>query len=151
MRDDAGEFFPFSRVWERRLTSFGMDQVQYGHRWTQEPSGGPSKQLRQDLKDHRSSLDAAVPSDKQVYALWNSARNDVSLLMARDQLDGLFASAAGGAGDLLDVTDADTDDAERERMGKLVREIEDRLGRVNKISRERNEILKDLKEKVGIF
>jgi hypothetical protein len=128
-----------------------MYQVQYGHKWTQQPSGGPSKLLRQDLKDHRSSLDAAAPSDKQVYALWNSVRNDITILMARDQLDGLFASAAGGAGDLLDATDGDADDAERERMGKLVREIEERLGRINKISRERNEILKDLKEKVGIF
>lgn len=122
--------------------------MQYGHKWTQEPSGGPSKQLRQDLREHRTSLEAAAPSDKQVYTLWNSVRGDVALLVARDQLDGLFAGAAGGHGDLLDATDGDTDDAERERMGKLVRDIEERLGRINKISRERNEILKDLKEKV---
>jgi len=76
-------------------------------------------------------------------------RSDVGLLIAREKLESLFATTASGpTGDLLDTTDGDADDAERERMGKLVREIEERLGRINKIARERNEILKDLKEKV---
>ncbi|KAG8823025.1 bck1-like resistance to osmotic shock, partial [Serendipita sp. 401] len=128
-----------------------MMRVKFGHRWTQEPSGGPVKDLRRDLKDHRSSLEAAAPSDQQIYTLWDSIRADLALLVSKPKLEAMFASAATGgnaAGDLLDVSEGDTDDADREKMKKLVREIEERLGRLNKISRERNEILKDLKEKV---
>lgn len=126
-----------------------MMRVKFGHKWTQEPSSGPAKDIRKDLKDHKATLEAAAPSDQQVYSLWSSIRSDIALLVSRSQLEGMFASAvSGSAADLLDVGEADTDDAEREKMRKLVREIEERLGKINKIARERNEVLKDLKEKV---
>lgn len=35
-----------------------------------------------------------------------------------------------------------------DEIGKMVGEIDERLGRLNKIKRERGEVLKDLKEKV---
>ena len=123
--------------------------MKFGHKWTQEPSSGPAKDIRKDLKDNRSTLEAAAPSDQQVYSLWSSIRSDVTFLASRSQLEGMFASAVtGGTVDLLDAGEGDTDDAEREKMRKLVREIEESLGKINKIARERNEVLKDLKEKV---
>jgi hypothetical protein len=48
----------------------------------------------------------------------------------------------------LDVGDEANAAQERAKIGHFVEEIEDRLGRLNKIAHERNEVLKDLKDKV---
>ncbi|PVF96688.1 BRO1-domain-containing protein [Serendipita vermifera] len=126
-----------------------MERVKYAHKWTMDPSSGLNKDLRRDWKEMKSSLDAAAPSDQQVFTLWSGIREDVAILMDKKRLEATYASAVHGTGgSLLDVSDTDTDDAEREKMGKLVGEIEERLGRLNKIARERNEILKDLKERI---
>lgn len=121
--------------------------MKFEHRWTQEPSGIPAKTIRQELKSHTTSLDAASPSDQQVHGLWESIRTDVQLLLS-PQLDVAFSNVIGNSGVNLLEMEPSNDDSEREVIGKLVGEIEERLGRINKISRERNEILKDLKEKV---
>lgn len=130
-----------------------MMRVKFDHRWTMEPSGGPSKDIRTDLKNLKSSLDAASESDKQVYTLWGGTKGDVTILMNIGQLETLFAGVVkGGAagGDLLDV-DNDADDAERTAMTTLVDKIEERLSKINKIAWERGEVLKDLKEKVSCY
>lgn len=140
-------FFLASKI----LTIILYIQVKFGHKWSQEPSGVPSKDIRNGLRDHKASLDAAAPSDQQVHGLWGSVRTDIGILMNSTQLESLFAAAAtggGGGGSLLDMDPDTTDETEREKMRKMVAEIEERLGRINKIARERNEIIKDLKEKV---
>ncbi|EEB98455.1 hypothetical protein MPER_02030, partial [Moniliophthora perniciosa FA553] len=48
---------------------------------------------------------------------------------------------------LLDL-DVGGGDDDRSKISGLVAEIDDRLGKLNKIARERNEVLKDLKEKI---
>lgn len=118
--------------------------------WAQEPSAGPAKSLRRALKTHLSSLDAAAPSDQQIYALWGSLKGDIELLLS-GRLEALFATvAAGSQGNLLEV-EPTTDEDERAAIAKVVDEIEERLGKLNKISHERGEVLKDLKEKVIIL
>ncbi|KAJ8075939.1 bck1-like resistance to osmotic shock [Marasmius tenuissimus] len=128
-----------------------MMRVKFEHLWTQEPSAGLTKDIRQDLKSHLGSLEAASGSDEQVLALWNSVKGDVQLLLS-DQVADVFRQSAtqGNADHLLDLdVGNDVDEShERGKIGALVAEIDDRLGRLNKIGRERNEILKDLKEKV---
>jgi hypothetical protein len=129
-----------------------MMRVKYEHLWTQPPSSGTSKSLRQDLKSHFGSLEAATASDGQVLSLWESTKGDIGLLLS-PQLEELFIASLQGQNpseSLLDLDiGADGDDGkERTRIGALVTEIDERLGRLNKISRERNEVLKDLKEKV---
>lgn len=116
----------------------------------QEPSAGPAKSLRRDLKTHLSSLDAAAPSDQQIYALWGSLKGDIELLLS-GRLEAMFAAvAAGGQGNLLEV-EPTADEDERVSIAKVVDEIEERLGKLNKISHERGEVLKDLKEKVPYY
>ena len=131
-------------------------RVKYEHLWTQEPSASLTKPLRQDLKSHLSALDAAATSDKQVAALWDSVRADIGLLLS-PELEEVFRASTerGGApGESLldlDVGSEATDAQERAKIGQYVDEIEERIGRLNKISHERNEVLKDLKDKVGMF
>jgi tyrosine-protein phosphatase non-receptor type 23 len=126
-------------------------RVKYDHAFTQAPSSGLTKELRADLKSRLQMLDAAKASDGQVQALWDSAKGDVRLLIS-DDVENIFKECARGQDQresLLDL-DTDKDDTEKSKIGRLVEEIDERLGRLNKIERERDQTLKDLKEKVPV-
>jgi tyrosine-protein phosphatase non-receptor type 23 len=126
-------------------------RVKYEHLWTQEPSGSHTKTWRQDLKSHLSTMEAAAASDQQVYTLWNNVRNDIALLLSPQVEDVFRASTEGGAGQEnlldLDVT-SDTGEQERTRIGQYVSEIENRVVKMDKIAKERHDVLKDLKDKL---
>jgi hypothetical protein len=138
------------RELERESSECEAMRVKYDHEWTQEPAAGFTKELRQDLKSHLTALGAAAASDQQVVNLWNAVKGDVQLLLSPRIEDVFRASTDGGAGQesLLDLDVAGQDSQEKAAIGQFVSEIDERLGRLNKVSRERNEILKDLKEKV---
>ncbi|TBU47194.1 BRO1-domain-containing protein [Dichomitus squalens] len=128
-------------------------RVKYDHLWTQAPSAALTKSLRQDLKAHLSALDAAAQSDQQVVKLWESVKSEIALLLSPEIEDVFRASTErGGAGfeNLLDldVGSEAKDEEERLKIGQFVDEIEERLGRLNKIQHERGQVLKDLKDKV---
>ncbi|KAH9993302.1 BRO1-like domain-containing protein [Russula compacta] len=124
-------------------------RVKYGHLFTQVPSSGLTKDLRANLKSRSQMLDAAGASDEQVQTLWDSAKGDVRLLIS-DDVENIFKESARGHDrreSLLDL-DTDKDDAEKAKISRLVEDIDERLGRLNKIERERDQTLKDLKEKI---
>ncbi|EIW79638.1 BRO1-domain-containing protein [Coniophora puteana RWD-64-598 SS2] len=127
-------------------------RVKYDHLWTQEPSASLTKSIRSDLKSHLTALEAASSSDQQVNALWDSVKGDIGLLLSDDLEDVFRSSAQGGppADSLLDLDlSSDTsDERERAKIKQYTNEIEERLGRLKKIQYERNEVLKDLKEKI---
>ncbi|KAJ6567662.1 BRO1-like domain-containing protein [Mycena vulgaris] len=127
-----------------------MMRVRYEHLWTQAPSAGLTKSVRQDLKAHVVAMEEAARSDAQVQALWEGVRPDVEVLVM-GRVDDFFANQpAAEQGSLLDLGE-ETDRAEREEKEKIsgfVREIEERLATLKKIEKERNEVLKDLKEKI---
>ncbi|TFK85853.1 BRO1-domain-containing protein [Polyporus arcularius HHB13444] len=128
-------------------------RVKYDHLWTQAPSAALTKTLRQDLKSHLSALDAAAQSDQQVVQLWDSVKSEIRLLLSPEIEDVFRASTEkDGAGTEnlldLDVGSEAQDEEERSKIGQFVDEIEERLGRLNKISHERSQVLKDLKDKV---
>ena len=95
-------------------------------------------------------MEEAARSDAQVQALWDSVRPDVEALIA-NQLEPYFSSTkADNRMSLLDLGE-EADVAEKEEKDKiagLIRELEERLATLRKIEKERNEVLKDLKEKV---
>jgi BRO1-like domain/ALIX V-shaped domain binding to HIV len=123
-------------------------RVKYGHLFTQAPSSGLTKDLRANLKSRLQMLDAAGASDDQVQVLWDSAKGDVRLLIS-DDVENVFKESAGGHDRRESLLDLDTeDDAEKTKIARLVEDIDERLGRLNKIERERDQTLKDLKEKV---
>ncbi len=127
-----------------------MMRVKFEHLWSQDPSATLTKTMRQDLKSHLSSLEAAAASDQQVQTLWDSVRIDIQLLLSPD-VEAVFRERGGtGADHLLDldVSNEQDDTRERKKIRGFVDEIEERLTRLHKISKERNEVLKDLKEKV---
>ncbi|KAL0945953.1 hypothetical protein HGRIS_012231 [Hohenbuehelia grisea] len=128
-------------------------RVKYEHRWTQAPSVALSKTLRQELKSHLGALEAAATSDQQVLTLWSSAKADIQLLLSDDVEDVFRASAtqSGRAGENLldlDVNDEADEVTERRKIGLLVGNIDELMDHLNKIGRERGEVLKTLKEKI---
>ena len=128
-------------------------RVKYDHLWTQAPSAALTKSLRQDLKAHLSALDAAAQSDQQVVTMWDAAKGEVHLLLSPEIEDVFRASTEkGGAGSEnlldLDIGSEAKDEEERVKIGQFVDEIEERMGRLNKIQHERQQVLKDLKDKV---
>ncbi|PCH36767.1 BRO1-domain-containing protein [Wolfiporia cocos MD-104 SS10] len=127
-------------------------RVKYDHLWTQAPSASLTKSFRQDLKSHLGTLEAAAQSDQQVVSLWESFKSEIRLLLS-PQVEEVFRASTEGSNGTenlldIDVTDGTKDEEERIRISRLVDEIDDRLGRLNKIAHERGQVLKDLKEKV---
>ncbi|KAG6918875.1 hypothetical protein DXG01_010939 [Tephrocybe rancida] len=148
----GGDLDSVSRDLEIESRECEEGRVKWEHKWTQEPSAGLSKPLRTELKSHLGALEAAGKSDAQVGALWGEVRGDIGALKS-GQVEALFSSAGqarDGGEHLLDLDVGTQEDEEKERakIGGFVAEIEERLSRLSKIARERNEILKELKEKI---
>ena len=124
--------------------------------WSQEPSASLTKNIRQDLKSHLTALEAANVSDGQVVQLWGVVNNEIRLLLS-EELDVVFRESAernSSQGESLldlDVGSEMRDDEERRQIEQLVHEIEDRLNGLHKISKERDQVLKDLKDKVNLI
>ena len=122
--------------------------------WTQEPSASFSRPLRQDLKSHTEAFRAASASDEQVAALWASVQPELSLILSGpENLERFFADQErgnqGAAPSLLDLGEEEGGASKVDEIAAKVAEIDEQLGRLNKIKRERGEVLKDLKEKVS--
>ncbi|CCM04501.1 uncharacterized protein FIBRA_06681 [Fibroporia radiculosa] len=148
-----GELDGVSRDLEVESKECEAMRVRYDHLFNQAPSASLTKSLRQDLKSHLSALEAAAQSDQQVVTLWSAVKTEVGLLLS-PQVEEVFRAsteqAGAGSENLLDIDVGSdtTDDDERAKVAQHVDEIEERLGRLNKIAHERNQVLKDLKEKV---
>ena len=143
-----------SRDLEMESKDCEMLRVKYDHLWTQSPSAALTKSMRQDLKSNFGALEAAAVSDRQVTLIWDSVKGDIQLLLS-PQVEQLFRERGGSnpADHLLDLDAGnEADDAkEKAKIGGYVDEIEKRLKRLSLISKERGEVLKDLKEKVCLF
>ncbi|EGO01168.1 hypothetical protein SERLA73DRAFT_105749 [Serpula lacrymans var. lacrymans S7.3] len=149
----GGELDGVSKDLEMESRECEAMRVKYDHLWTQEPSAGLTKTLRQDLKSHYGAMEAASASDQQVVSLWDSVKMDIGLLLSPDVEDVFRSSAQHGAPPAeslldLDVSGEISDERERAKIGQYTAEIEDRLGRLKKIAYERSEVLKDLKDKI---
>ncbi|PPQ99317.1 hypothetical protein CVT24_009185 [Panaeolus cyanescens] len=125
-------------------------RVKYEHEWTQAPSATLTKNLRADFKSHVGALEAAAVSDQQVVSIWGGVKGDIQLLLS-ERLEQLFLERGGTKPDNLldlDVSSVDDEVKERAKIKGYVDEIEERLKRLTLISKERSEVLKDLKDKI---
>jgi tyrosine-protein phosphatase non-receptor type 23 len=127
-------------------------RVKYGHLWEQSPASGLTRSYRGDLRSHRESLEQASSSDAQVQGLWEAIGKDVDLLQSKEGLERTFVEVVGSGGastrNLLD-DDFGQDDQQEEVNKVKVKAITEGLSRLSKIKKERNDVLKDLKERVS--
>lgn len=133
----------------------------YESEWTQQPSSRLTTTLRGNIRNYREALDEAAKSDGQLYAKFRQNEADFEEMRTAAQsgdADALFQSAvskvrnkssnvtspSGGAPNLLDD---DFEDDGPSVMDQINR-VEEILKKLNLIKRERNQVLKDLKDKV---
>ncbi|CAE6373875.1 unnamed protein product [Rhizoctonia solani] len=117
-------------------------RVKYEHLWTQEPSASRTAALRQELKSHREAFTAAASSDGQVLSLWHSTRPGLDIL--RNNPASLFQRVDSEPGSLLDLDEgANVGRDESDAIKAQVDEIDEILGTLNKIKRERGEVQND--------
>lgn len=144
---------------ERALDTEARDceqmRVRYDHLWEQPPALNFTKSWRQDIKSHRQTLEMAKQSDSQVEGLWAMSKADIQMLADRsgESIRALFAQGSGQhdltkGPSLLDMVDTPDDEAELMQVKNLVTSIQDNLNRLQSIKKERQGVLKDLKERI---
>ncbi|GAA5993785.1 hypothetical protein JCM11641_006988 [Rhodosporidiobolus odoratus] len=126
-------------------------RAKYAHLWEQPPAAGLTRSFRQDLKAHRDSLEQAANSDAQAQGLLEGIKREVGILadtsgapLERMFVEGVAAAQGGNEVSLLD----DSDEGDEEETKRRVETVNEALARLNKIKKERGEVMRDLKEKV---
>lgn len=132
----------------------------YEGEWTQQPSSRLTTTLRGDIRSYREALDEASRSDNQLASKLRQNEMDFDEMRRAAQtgeVDQLFQRAvsqararssntASPAGIEANLLDADFE--EGPSVVDQINKVEDILKKLNLIKRERNQVLKDLKEKV---
>lgn len=132
----------------------------YENEWTQQPSSRLTTTLRSDIRNYREALEEAARSDNQLAAKLrqNEAEfEEMRAAAAHGNIDSLFQRAVGkvrgktsntaspsGNENLLDM---DFDEGGPSVVDQI-HKVEEIMKKLNLIKRERNQVLKDLKEKV---
>ena len=135
----------------------------YGASWTQQPSSLLTSTLRGDIKSSRGSIAAAAASDGQLSEMFSQHKSDMDemkMASEKDEVDVLYQRAminAGTArtrsqsssnmaleGSLLD----DVDDDGKRSVSEQIAAVEELVRKLNLVKRERQQVLRDLKEKV---
>ena len=154
-------------ILDRSTKSLDMEEVvcekmrsKYDGDWTQQPSARLTTTLRGDIRNYRDALEEASRSDAVLYSKLKQNEtdfDDMRLASETGDVDALFqravsksrGSANSPAGE-ANLLDADFDDS-KPTVPQQIGKVEDILKKLNLIKRERNQVLKDLKEKVGVF
>ncbi len=132
----------------------------YESEWTQQPSARLTTTLRSDIRNYREALDEAARSDGELAAKLRQNENEFAEMRAAAEhgdIDSLFQAAvskvraksgsvSSPAGE-ANLLDADFEDDSPSVLDQINR-VEEILKKLNLVKRERNQVLKDLKEKV---
>lgn len=132
----------------------------YENDWTQQPSSRLTTTLRSDIRNYREALDEAMRSDSQLASKLRQNEmefDEMRRAVQSGEVDQLFKRAvsqarARGSNAVSpsvaepNLLDDDFDDTPS--VMDQINKVEDVLKKLNLIKRERNQVLKDLKEKV---
>lgn len=154
----------------RRKTSEGLAQIsreldeenrecermraQHGHLFSQPPASQFTRQWRTDIRSHTESLASAESSDQRIQSLWREVESDVAVLASgRDALFRAYSAHAQGGGPSVNLLDAeptndDLSDDDKREVDRAISEIEAQMNRLAAVRQERDDVLKDFKEKV---
>jgi hypothetical protein len=139
----------------------------YGGDWTQQPSSRLTSTLRSDIRGYRGAVDEASCSDSRLFATARQYQFDFNEMRSAGETDeadflyqramtkaGTSRSQSKSGGDLSVQECSLLDDDYGEKVMTVadqIAKVEDLLQKLNLIKRERLQVLKDLKEKVGLF
>ena len=155
LRDKANADLEYcSRELDQEQRECEQARVRFDHLFEQSPSGSHTRAWRTDIKNDREALKQARVSDDQVLGLWGGAREDIAVLAGSEEgLEQVFAeniakadaTANGNANNLLDFDIPEDDSA---KISQQVSVIEEALSKLQKLKKERADVLADLKERV---
>lgn len=132
----------------------------YESEWTQQPSSRLTATLRSDIRNYREALEEAGRSDGQLATKLRLNEGEFGEMRSAaegGEVDALFqqavkkvrkSSSANSPSTEPNLLDADFDDGGPSVVEQIAK-VEDILKKLNLIKRERIQVLKDLKEKVG--
>lgn len=135
----------------------------YGDDWTQQPSSRLTATLRSDIKNYRQAIEEASTSDAQLYSTYRQFDADFEEMRSAgetDEADVLYqrgmikagaarskskgvGSPGGNEGNLLDE-----DFEQGPSVAEQIANIEELMKKLKLVKKEREQVLKDLKEKV---
>jgi hypothetical protein len=141
----------------------------YGAEWTQQPSSRLTNTLRTDSKSYKSAVEEASTSDAQLYSTFRQYESDFDEMRSAgetDEADVLYqrAMVKAGAGkknsnlqspgsggfEEGNLLDDDFADPNQLSVAEQIQQVEELIRKSQLVKRERTQVLKDLKEKVGI-
>ena len=140
----------------------------YGAEWTQQPSSRLTMTLRSDIRNYRDAVDEASGSDVQLFSTFRQYELDFEEMRSAgetDEAEVLFQRAMlkvgaskgkgknGGGSPFssapeTSLLDEDYGEGGISVMDQIAR-VEELLKKLNLVKRERAQVLKDLREKVG--
>jgi len=130
----------------------------YGDEWSQQPSSRLTSTLRSDVRNYRSAVEEASTSDARLYSTYRQYETDFEEMRSAgetEEADVLYqramikagasrGKASAGEGSLLD------DDFEGgPSVTDQIANVEELMKRLKLVRKEREQVLKDLKEKVS--
>jgi len=143
-------------------------RAKFQDEWTQQPSSRLTQTLRGDIRSYGEAIEVAMQSDNQLWTQYKLVQNDiVEMIIAGQNPDGMAVEqlwdsrvakanldAGGSTGgnngpsseSLLDVDDGEGGPTVMEQIER----VEDLLRKLTLIKRERSQVLKDLKDIVGV-
>jgi hypothetical protein len=135
----------------------------YENEWTQQPSSRLTSTLRSDIRGYREALEEAMRNDSHLSSKLRQSEpefEEMRRAARNDEVDGLFqravaqvrgksSNATSPAGIEANLLDADFEEGGMSVVDQIAK-VEDILKKLNLIKRERNQVLKDLKEKVRL-
>ena len=138
----------------------------YGAEWTQQPSSRLNATLRTDARSYRSAVDEASTSDAQLYSTFRQHESDFDEMRSAgetDEADVLYqramiktgAKKRGSSGPNVqnegNLLDDDFADQSQESVQQIIERVEELMRKLQLVKKERTQVLRDLKEKVGCF
>lgn len=142
-------------------------RTKYGADWTQQPSSRLTATLRNDIRSYRDTINEASTSDTQLMATARHYEADFEEMRSAgeaEEADILFQRAMIKAGSKQKAKNGhsssysvasegsliDDVDEGNASVAEQIARVEELLKKLNLVKRERAQVLKDLKEKVGV-
>ncbi|KAI9483847.1 MAG: BRO1-like domain-containing protein [Benjaminiella poitrasii] len=142
---------------DKEMRDCEQGRMQHGDDWTQAPSSSLTTEFRHDITNHRRTLEGAAQSDNQLLVKYESVKRNIEMLkQGGRELEKVYAQTIISAvsndqpkeianANLLDV-DLSTE-KESGNLDEKVQRVESILEKLRKISSDRDETFRDLKEK----
>ncbi|KAF2774393.1 BRO1-domain-containing protein [Teratosphaeria nubilosa] len=135
----------------------------YGGEWTQQPSSRLTQTLRTDGRSYRSAVEEASTSDAQLYSSLRQYESDFDEMRSAGETDeadvlyqramikagaGKRSVASPDAGEEGNLLDDDFADEGRQSVAEQIARVEELMRKLQAVKRERQQVLKDLKDKI---